>query len=128
MKHREVGRHRNQTKDEGNETQGGEIKKKKMKAFGGGGGLKCTQGAMHEYTGQSGRGQPIRGLRCESRQLQTERQAGRQTGLEVERLSQIKIGCTDQPGIYMCLFNKSDQPWPRHATMSGHKQKNRIKK
>lgn len=35
------------------------------------------------------------------------KQSGRQTGLEVERLSQIRTQCTDQPGIHMCLFNKS---------------------
>lgn len=35
------------------------------------------------------------------------KQRGRQTGLEVERLSQIKRQCTDQQGIHMCLFNKS---------------------
>lgn len=27
---------------------------------------------------------------------------GRQTGVEVEGLSQIKTQCTDQPGIHMC--------------------------
>lgn len=39
---------------------------------------------MHEYTVQSGRGQPIRGLRCESRQLQTERQANWARGRKVK--------------------------------------------
>lgn len=32
------------------------------------------------------------------------KQSGRQTGLEVERLSQIRTQCTDQPGIHMCLL------------------------
>lgn len=31
------------------------------------------------------------------------KQSGRQTGLEVERLSQIKTKCTDQLGIHMRL-------------------------
>lgn len=57
---------------------------------------------MHEYTEQSGRGQPIRSLRCASRQLQTANWVW-----SFERISQIKTRFPDQLGIHTCLCNKS---------------------
>lgn len=42
------------------------------------------QTSINEYTGQSGKGQPIRDLLCESRQLQTERQANWARGRKVK--------------------------------------------
>lgn len=51
------------------------------------------------------------------------KQSGRQTGLEVERLSQIKTQYTDQLGIHMCLFNTSAKL--QHATVI-HTQNLRV--
>lgn len=62
---------------------------------------------MHECTGQSGRGQPIRGRRCESTHTHThscERSGGR-TGLEVERLSQIKTWVYRSTGSSICVWS-----------------------
>lgn len=40
------------------------------------------------------------------------KRSGKQTGLEVERLSQIKTQHTDQLAIHMCLHHKSAAPRP----------------
>lgn len=40
------------------------------------------------------------------------KQSGLQTGLEVERLSQIKTQHADQLAIHMCLHHKSVAPQP----------------
>lgn len=47
------------------------------------------QAAMHEHTGQSGGGS------C--------KQSGRQTGVEVEGLNQIKTQCADHSGIHIFI-------------------------
>lgn len=49
------------------------------------------------------------------------KQSGRQTGLEVERLSQIRTRCTDQLGIHMCLFNTSALLCPDMQQVYGKK-------
>lgn len=63
------------------------------------------QAGMHEYTGQSGRGQPIGGLRCEPRQLQTEWQANWARGRKVKPDQDQMYRSTGDP--YASVFKYS---------------------